>query len=94
MQEVILQQESERKKTHNPKIQINAVSMSQAPEAAASSEAKNEQMNVNKIDTVLLKPALQPNLSMPAFDTPFKKDSTDVPDTPGGMLLYSQLKTP
>lgn len=100
MQEVILLQESEKKKAQKPstpEVQSDSVSMSasQPVVEVAVCKTMSQPLPVEKISSTLLKNIAQPNLSLSALlETPYKDNGLAFPRTPGLNSILPQLTTP
>lgn len=96
MQEVILQQENERKKAQLTEIQSDSVSMSEeAKDVHVSKGARDPMLMMDRHSSEILKNINQANLSMSALlDTPFKDGMVLIPKTPGLNAILPSLQTP
>lgn len=95
MQEVILQQENDRKMAQSAEIQSDSVSMSEPTKEVPIFKTSSELIPTDQFSLDLLKMVHQPNLSMSALlDTPFKENILLLPKTPGFNAIQPSQQTP
>ncbi|XP_031628794.1 uncharacterized protein LOC116344412 [Contarinia nasturtii] len=97
MKEVILKQESERKKSQNTEIQSDSISMSHTVEVVKP-KPNVETTPLDRIDPELLRSLNLTNSSYlnisSLLETPFKEGTLLLPKTPGFNTILPQMVTP